>query len=305
MAEALAPGAVVADGLALDRGWRRVGPARFDGRARRRGALAAAVVLLLLVGAALLVPVLVPLDQRLVHLDAVSRAPSLTHPFGTDDLGRDVLVRCLYALRVSLTVAVATAAVATMLGGLIGLLAATFGGLVDRLLMRLVDAVASLPHLLLGIFIVALFRPGPAGIVASIAVTHWLSVARIVRSEVLSLRERRFVDAAFSGGSGRGRILRRHFLPHVLPHLGLAVALLVPHAVWHESALSFLGLGLPPHLASLGTMINDAQRSLLAGAWWTSLAPGLFIIAPTLAVSVLAGHARDRVNPRWHSELQL
>ena len=275
------------------------------GRRRRIGAWTALAVLALLVGAALLAPLIFPGDQRIVDLGAASQAPSGDHLLGTDKLGRDLLVRSLYGLRVSLTVGVVAAAVATVIGGLVGLLAGVAGGWADCLLMRVVDAFGSLPHLLLGIFIVAMFAPGVGAVIVSIGVTHWLTTARIVRAEVLSLRSRTFVDAAISGGASRWRILVRHLLPAVIPQLGLAAVLMVPHAVWHESALSFLGLGLPPHLASLGNMINDGRGELFAGVWWPSLVPGLFIIVPTLAIAVLSGWWRDRLNPRRRTELQL
>lgn len=261
--------------------------------------------LAVLVLAVILVPLAVRLDQQLVDLRAASLPPSPAHPFGTDEVGRDVLVRAVYGLRVSLLVGLVAAVVSVVIGGLVGLVAGTAGGPVDRLLMRVVDGFNSLPHLLFGVFIVALFAPSAIAVIVSVAVTHWTTAARIVRSEVLSLRGRPFIDAAISGGSTRARIIRRHFLPNLAPHLLLATVLMVPHAIWHETALSFLGLGLPPHLASLGNMINDGQRSLLAGDWWSSLFPGLFILVPTLALSAIAQHVRDRANPRWRSELVL
>lgn len=141
--------------------------------------------------------------------------------------------------------------------------------------------------------------------VISVALTHWLSTARIVRAEVLSLRSRPYVDAAVSGGASRWRVAVRHLLPGVLPQAALAAVLMVPHAMWHESALSFLGLGLPTHTASLGNLIQEARGSLLAGQWWPTLFPGLFIIVPTLAVAGLAGAWRERINPRRRSELML
>ncbi len=186
-----------------------------------------------------------------------------------------------------------------------GAAAAAFGGWTDRLVMRLVDTFASVPHLLLGIFIVAMFRPGVWPVIVSVALTHWLSTARIVRSEVLSLRSRPYIDAAISGGASRWRVTARHLLPGVLPQAGLAAVLMVPHAMWHESALSFLGLGLPAHEASLGNLVQSARGSLLAGDWWPTLFPGLFLIVPTLAVAGLAGAWRERINPRRRSELML
>ncbi|MEU8611152.1 ABC transporter permease [Actinoplanes sp. NPDC048791] len=265
----------------------------------------ASAVLVSAVAVCLLAPVLWPLDQSAVDLAQTRLAPSWAHPAGTDDLGRDVAHRTLYGLRVSLLVGVVAALVATLIGGVVGGIAGTLGGPVDRLLMRIVDTVAALPHLLLGIFIVAMLRPSLGAVVLSVGLTHWLSTARIVRSELLSLRTRPFIDAAISGGAGRLRVLTRHLLPHVLPKLALATTLMVPHAVWHETALSFLGLGLPPHLASLGNMINDGQGSLLTGAWWASLMPGLVIVIVTLALAAVVARWRDRLDPRVRAELQL
>ncbi|WFF08339.1 ABC transporter permease [Micromonospora sp. WMMD1076] len=269
------------------------------------GTIVAVVVLGGVVAAALLAPLLWPLDQSAVDLSRTRLAPSPENLAGTDDLGRDVAVRSLYGLRVSLLVGAVAALVAAVIGGLVGAVAGSVGGWVDRALMRVVDTVAALPHLLLGIFIVAMLRPSLGAVIVSIALTHWLSTARIVRSELLSLRNRPFVDAAISGGAGRVRVLTRHLLPHVLPRLALATTLMVPHAVWHETALSFLGLGLPPHLASIGNMINDGQRSLLTGAWWASIVPGLLLVAATLALAVLTGRWRDRLDPRVRAELHL
>ncbi|MDX5456397.1 ABC transporter permease [Micromonospora tulbaghiae] len=282
-------------------------PARVR-RLRRPGSVGTTVAVVVLAGvvaAALLAPILWPLDQSAVDLSRTRLAPSPEHLAGTDDLGRDVAVRSLYGLRVSLLVGAVAALVAAVIGGLVGAVAGSVGGWVDRALMRVVDTVAALPHLLLGIFIVAMLRPSLGAVIASIALTHWLSTARIVRSELLSLRNRPFVDAAISGGAGRVRVLTRHLLPHVLPRLALATTLMVPHAVWHETALSFLGLGLPPHLASIGNMINDGQRSLLTGAWWASIVPGLLLVAATLALAVLTGRWRDRLDPRVRAELHL
>ncbi|WP_326638567.1 ABC transporter permease [Streptosporangium sp. NBC_01755] len=253
----------------------------------------------------LLVPPLVQLDQQLVDLRSAGLPPSLAHPFGTDPVGRDVLLRSVYGLRVSFLVGMFAALVSMVIGGLVGLAAGSLGGTPDRLLMRVVDGFNAVPHLLFGIFIVALFSPSPAAVVVSVSVTHWTTAARIVRSEVLSLRSRPFVEAAISGGASRSRVVRRHLLPHLFPHLLLATVLMVPHAIWHETALSFLGLGLPAHLASLGNMISDGRPSLLTGDWWSSLVPGLFVLVPTLAVAVLAQHWRDRLSPRRRSELSL
>lgn len=260
--------------------------------------------LAVLVLAAVLVPLLLP-GGDLVRYDAVRQPPSPAAPFGTDSGGRDLFLRSLAGLRVSLLVAVVCAVVSTVLGALIGAVAGAAGGWTDRLLMRLVDAVNSVPHLLLGIVIVSLYRGSLLAVILSIALTHWTTVARIVRSEVLSLRHRPYIDAAIAGGSTRWRILRRHVLPAIVPQAVLSAVLLVPHAVWHETALSFLGLGLPPHLASIGTILGDGREAVLLGSWWLVVFPSLLLVATTLAVSGLAATWRDRVVPRRRSELAL
>ncbi|MEU0989433.1 ABC transporter permease [Streptomyces sp. NPDC005953] len=283
--------------------WRSHGRTRRSTRTVRLWSSAVIVALVTL--AVLLVPPIVQLDEQAVDLSMKLQPPSWEHPFGTDDVGRDLLLRCIYGLRISLLVGLVAALVATVIGTLVGAAAAAFGGWTDRVVMRLVDTFASVPHLLLGIFIVAMFRPGVWPVVISVALTHWLSTARIVRSEVLSLRSRPHIDAAISGGASRRRVTVRHLLPSVLPQAGLAAVLMVPHAMWHESALSFLGLGLPTHQASLGNLVQTARSSLLAGDWWPTLFPGLFLIVPTLAIAGLAGIWRDRINPRRRSELML
>jgi peptide/nickel transport system permease protein len=288
---------------AVDQPWHSRGTARRGTRTVRVAVSAT------LIGAAalavLFVPVLFPLDQQAIDLTAKLEAPSGAHLFGTDEVGRDVLLRCVYGLRVSLLVGLVAALVASGIGLAVGCAAGALGGRADRLVMRLVDTFTAVPHLLMGIFIVAMFRPGVWPVVASVGLTHWVSTARIVRAEVLSLRTRPFVDAAISGGASRLRVAARHLVPAVLPQAGLAAVLMVPHAIWHESALSFLGLGIPAHEASLGTMINGARGSLGTGDWWPTLFPGVFIIVPTLAIAGLAGAWRERINPRRRSELVL
>ncbi|MEV7521787.1 ABC transporter permease [Streptomyces sp. NPDC091371] len=283
--------------------WRPAGKAGRSTRALR--VRSSAVVAALIVLAVLVVPPLAQLDQQAVDLSARLRPPSWAHPFGTDDVGRDLLLRCVYGLRVSLLVGLVAALAATLVGTAVGAAAGALGGWTDRVVMRVVDALSAIPHLLLGIFVVALFRPGVWPVVASVAVTHWMSTARIVRAEVLSLRGRPHVDAAISGGASRLRVAARHLVPGVLPQAGLAAVLMVPHAMWHESALSFLGLGLPSHQASLGNLVQNARGSLLAGDWWPTLFPGLLLILPTLAIAGLAGAWRDRMSPRRRSELTL
>ena len=254
--------------------------------------------LVALVVGAVVVPAAYGADPADVDLSRVLQPPSAEHPLGTDASGRDVLVRSFAGLRVSLAVGLVAALVAGLIGTVVGVVAGTVGGVVDRVLMRTVDAIAAVPHLLLGIFIVALFRPSLGAVVASIALTHWVSTARIVRSIVLSLRERPYVDAAVLAGAGRGHVAVHHHVPAVAPHALLAWSLMIPHAIMHESALSFLGLGLPPHLPSLGTMIAQGQGALLAGQWWPAVVPGVFVVLLGLCVIASSGELRRRWSAR-------
>lgn len=260
-----------------------------------RRLVAGVSVLVALAAYALLVPWVAGVDDRVTDFAAARRAPSAQHLLGTDSAGRDLFVRTAAGLRVSLLIAVVCAALSTVVGAVVGAVSAAAGGRVDRLVMRLVDGVNAVPHLLLGIVLVALFRGSLAAVVASIALTHWTQVARIVRAEVLSLRDRPHIDAAVLGGAGRWRVVHRHLLPAALPQALVAAVLLLPHAVWHESTLSFLGLGLPPHRASLGTLLEEARSSLLLGGWWTLVFPALGLVLATLAVAAVGSALRDRV----------
>lgn len=285
-------------------GWRRR-LVRSAGHGRPvRGGLGWAVALLVLLTLyAVVVPAVLGIDERLVFYDAAQQPPSWDHPFGTDLHGRDLFGRVALGVRISLLIAVTCAVLSAVIGTLVGVLAGLTGGWVDRIVMRAVDAANAVPHLLLGIVIVALYRGSVVAIIASIALTHWTQVARIVRAEVLTLREREYVDAAISAGATRWQTARRHVLPAVVPQAVLSAVLLLPHAVWHESALSFLGLGMPPHRASLGTLLQESREALLLGSWWTLVVPSLLLVLATLAIAACGAAWRDRVLPRRRSEL--
>ncbi|WP_278314640.1 ABC transporter permease [Lolliginicoccus levis] len=245
---------------------------------------------------AILVPWFAGPDALAVDLSAARRAPSLAHPFGTDSLGRDLFAQVAAALRVSLLIAAAAALLATCIGLLIGTASALAGGATDRLVMRFADATNALPHLILGIVIVAMFRGNIAAIILSIGLTHWVLVARITRSEALVLREHDYITAARLAGAGKRHILGQHIVPGVLGQALVATTLLLPHAVWHESTLSFLGLGLPPHQPSLGTLLADSRDAILLGSWWTLAFPAGMLVLATIALAL----ASSRVGRAHH-----
>lgn len=249
-----------------------------------------------------------PLDTYSIDLTAVLLPPSAMYPMGTDNLGRDMLALSLHGLRTSLTISMVAAVMATAIGAAIGIVAGVFGGWVDSLSMRLLDVFASQSHFLFGLLILVLARPiaGPAAaIVLAVGLTHWVSTARIVRSELLSLRERPFIAASINAGASRSQVVFLHHLPNLLPPLALAFILTFPHAIFHETGYSFLGLGMPLERPSLGRVLGLGQANALSGGWWVTLFPGLLIFVTAASFGTLGEWWRDRHDPRVRSELQL
>lgn len=264
---------------------------------RSRSGWWAALVLALVVGYSALWPLLAPAGLAVPDLMASRLAPSGSHPFGTDASGHDLLLRIALGLRVSLVIAAVCALTATVIGLVVGTLAAVFGGWLDAVLMRITDAVNALPHLLLGIVIVALYRGSMVAVMASIVATHWCQVARLVRAEAMVAREMEYVDAAYLAGASRWQVVRRHLVPASLGQALIGVVLMLPHAIWHESALSFLGLGLSPDRPSLGTLLAQSRGEVLLGSWWTLVFPALPLVVVTLAVSALGTALQRRIAP--------
>ncbi|QIK71113.1 ABC transporter permease [Propioniciclava coleopterorum] len=267
---------------------------------RRRtepGAWWAIIVLIVVLAYAALVPLLAPAALHEVDLAAAREAPSPSHLFGTDNSGRDLFVRVAEGMRVSLLIALVCALTSTLIGVAVGTVAAVAGGVVDGALMRATDATNALPHLLLGIVIVAFFPGSLTAIIASIALTHWPQVARIVRSVAVTTRRMEFVDAAYLAGATHRDVAFRHVVPAASGQSVVAVVLLLPHAIWHESTLSFLGLGLAPDRASLGTLLQISRGEVMIGGWWTLAFPAAALVVTAFAIAGLAGAAQRRVAP--------
>lgn len=289
------------------------------GRRRLRddlGRAAGARPSVIIAGSALLLLVVGAAAANLIRPDAFLRtdltqvlaAPSAAHPIGTDEVGRDLLAMVLRGLRVSFAVSTVAALLTVAVGGTLGIIAGAIGGRVDEALMRIVDFFSSQNHLLFGLLIAVLTRPvvGGAGAVAmAVGFTHWMRLARILRAEVLSLRERPFISNAIGIGATRRQLMTRHFLPHVVPVAAVGFVLMFPHAIFHESALSFLGVGMPPQNPSLGTLIAAGQRALVGGGWWMVVIPGLVIVIAGMAIGTVGDWLRDRTQPRWRGELEL
>jgi len=238
-----------------------------------------------------------PYDPGAPQLEAKLQPPSLRHPLGTDNLGRDVATRMLHGTRISLTVGFVAVGVAVTIGVLVGSTAGYFGGVVDAVLMRLVDMVMCFPTFFLILTVVALLEPNIYNIVIVIGLTSWTGTARLVRAEFLSLRERDFVLAARAAGLGHARIIFRHILPNALAPVAVSAVLGIAGAILTEAALSFLGFGVPPPAPTWGNILADGKNYIF-DAWWLVVFPGVAIFVTTLAFYLLGEGMREALDPR-------
>lgn len=259
-------------------------------------AIGALIVGLMSIGA-LFAPLIAPFDPNYIDVNTLLQPPSLLHPMGTDALGRDVFSRILYGGRVSLWVGFVAIGIATSIGLLLGLIAGYFGRVVDEVIMRGVDIMLCFPSFFLILAVIAFLEPSLTNIMVVIGLTGWMGVARLVRAETLSLRERDYVLAARAAGAGPGRIIFRHILPNALTPVLVSATLGIAGAILTESSLSFLGLGVQPPDASWGNMLLDGKE-VLGIAWWLSVFPGLAILLTVLGYNLLGESLRDLLDPR-------
>ena len=264
---------------------------------RNRGAVIGLVILAVVIACAIAAPVLFPQSPwSMVQRPFLPPFEMKGLPLGTDAVGRDVLSGLFHGARVSLLVGLVSTAVALVIGIPIGALAGYYGGLVDDALMRFTEFFQTIPSFALAIVLLAIFQPTLAYVILAIAIVSWPPVARLVRGEVMSLRNREFVEAATLSGQGDLRIIVRQVLPNALPPIIVLASLMVATAILLESALSFLGLG-DPNVMSWGYMIG-AARTVLRTAWWLSFIPGIAILLTVLALNLIGEGLNDALNPR-------
>ena len=281
-------------------------PAR---RARRTRALAVggAAFVALLILAALAAPLIAPADPIRQSLRGRLSAPTLegadgkAHLLGTDHLGRDVFSRVIYGARVSLLVGFAAVVVGGLVGATLGLLAGFSGGWIDSAIMTLADAQLAFPFILLAIGIIAVLGPSFPTLIMVIGLSGWVTYARVLRSQVLVLRSREFVDAIHALGGSVARVIVRHVLPNVLSSLVVIATLELARAIVLEATLSFLGLGVQPPTPSWGGMVHEG-REYLDSAWWISTAPGIVLMLTSVVVSRTGDWLRDLLDPTLRGE---
>lgn len=263
---------------------------------RNRMALAgAAIVLFMFIMAA--AAGFTQVDPAAIDVSKSLLPPSWKHPLGTDDLGREVLVRMLYGARISLLVGFVAVGISTLIGILCGALAGYYGGWVDAVIMRFVDIMLCFPTFFLILAVIAFLEPSIWNIMIVIGLTSWMGVARLIRAEFLSLRQRDFVLAAQALGATDVRLIVRHILPNALSPVLVSATLGVAGAILTESALSFLGIGVQPPTPSWGNMLIIGKQTL-GNAWWLSVFPGLAILITVLGYNLLGEGVRDALDPR-------
>ncbi|HXZ35963.1 MAG TPA: ABC transporter permease [Thermodesulfobacteriota bacterium] len=268
-----------------------------------KGAVFGLIMVLGVIFSAVLAPWISPHDPILQDVEKRLFPPMWqegadpNYLLGTDHLGRDIVSRLIYGARISIVVSVSAVALSAVLGTLIGLLSGYYGGKVDNIFMRIADVQLAFPFILLAIAIIAVLGPNLQNIILTMAITGWVIYARVVRAEVLSLREKEFITSVRALGGSNGRIIFKHLFPNVVPPIIVIVTLEMARMIIMEAALSFLGLGIQPPTPTWGGMLADG-RVYLVTSWWLATFPGLVIMLVVLGINLLGNWLRDMLDPR-------
>jgi len=269
---------------------------------KNRLAVAGGVIVLVLFFVAIFAPLISPYDPNDIDRKHVLEAPGIKHPFGTDDLGRDILSRMIWGARISLSVGFVAVGIATIIGMIAGALAGYYGGWADRIIMRFIDIMLTIPTFFLILAVIAFIGAGIWNIMIVIGITSWMGVARLVRAEFLSIKQREYVLAARAVGASDFRIIFRHIMINSMSPVLVSAILGIAGAVLVESALSFLGIGIQPPTPSWGNILTLGKDNIEI-AWWLSVYPGLAILITVLGYNLLGEGIRDSIDPRlWDTE---
>ena len=240
---------------------------------------------------------LIPEEAVGTDLQRSGQPPSWAHLFGTDNLGRDLLLRTLKGLSVSMTVGIAASCVSAVIAILVGIAAAVGTRAVDGAVSWLIDLMMGIPHTVLIILISFSLGRGVRGLLVGIAATHWTSLARLIRGEVMQLRSQHFIAVSRRLGKSSGWILLHHLLPHLAPQFIVGLILMFPHAILHEASVSFLGYGLAPEQPAIGIILAESMRYLSSGMWWMAVFPGLLLVLIVLLIDRLGENLRSVIDP--------
>lgn len=239
------------------------------------------------------------LSDELIQADFSQKglSPSLKHPFGTDMLGRDMLVRTIKGLSVSIVVGVVASSVSAVIAVIVGVIAATGKSWLDHLMNWLIDLVMGIPHTVLLILISFACGKGLKGVLIGVAVTHWTGLARIIRGEVLQIRSQQYIEVSKKLGHSSWWITVHHILPHMVPQFLIGLILMFPHAIMHESGLTFLGFGLSPEQPAIGIILSESMKYISAGMWWLAFFPGLMLVIIVLLFDRLGENLKKIIDP--------
>ncbi len=241
-------------------------------------------------------------DAYAVHYENKLLSPSWEHPFGTDAMGRDMFMRSVKGLSNSLVIGIIASLFSSVTALILGTISAVFGGWFDRMIKLAVDLCMGLPHLVLLILISFMLGKGTFGVTAAVALTHWPALTRLVREEILSVRNSQYVLASRRMGHSGGWIAVHHMLPHVLPVYMIGLILLFPHAIMHEASVTFLGFGLSRETPAIGVILAESMNYLTTGKWWMAFFPGLMLLAAVILFDVIGENLKKLWNPMSANE---
>lgn len=234
---------------------------------------------------------------RVTDFSRKNLSPCAEYIFGTDWLGRDMLARTLKGLSISILIGTAAALVSALAALALGIAAAAMGKTVDSIISFIIDLIMGVPHILLLLLISVAAGKGLKGVIIGVALTHWPSLARLIRAEVIQLRESPYIQISGRLGKSRWYIARKHMLPHLLPQFLVGLVLLFPHAILHESSITFLGFGLSTEQPAIGIVLSEAMQHLVTGKWWLALFPGIFLVVTVMMFYVLGESMRKLLDP--------
>ncbi len=264
-------------------------------------AILSAIILICLVIICIFAPFLTPYDPNKQVLNERLLAPSMTHLWGTDQYGRDILTRCIYGCRISLSVGIISQLIATVIGYFLGVAAGYFGEIVDDIISFIIQVFSSFPFLLFAMALMYALGAGKVNLYLSLGFLSWAATARLIRSQVMEIKNQEYIQACKIDGGSNLRIILKHLLPNCIPMLIVSITLGIPNAILSEASLSYLGLGIPVPTASWGNMIAESQQFIRSNTYY-SLFPGLCIIVTVMAFNMFGDGLRDALDPKLHSQ---
>lgn len=236
-------------------------------------------------------------DALMVDLEQTFSKPGMDHLFGSDWVGRDMLLRTLKGLSISMRIGLLSSLISAAVAVLFGIIGPVFGGAADRCISWLIDFVLSVPHTIIIILISLACGGGLKGIVVGIACTHWTSLTRVIRAEVLQILHAEYTQLSHQFGKSKWYIAKEHMFPHIVPQLVVGVVLVFPHAILHEASITFLGFGLPAHEPAIGVILSESMKYLTSGKWWLAFFPGLCLVLLSLMVDKIGNNLEKLWNP--------